>query len=243
MYEHFIVLGESYRKGKRIAYHHYAEGMIDQNFFEEFKSYRQTLDSNLSYAVHRLFTESGSFESVIAMDSYFEGVKIYDTREEFFKEITEDKKISAVDIAKYLLTLKPMTHLKLQKLLYLVYEDYLLTTQKSLFPETIVAWKFGPVVKEVYEKYKDKGREIIDDVDEIDTVIPELAALSKILKADDFEHILESVYRTLEKYGDWSSSQLVEFTHLENKPWQRVYGGSFNQSIPDEIILEYACIK
>ena len=47
-----------------------------------------------------------------------------------------------------------ITNLKLQKLLYFVQALCLMVFDKPAFSEKILAWEYGPVVKEVYRKYK-----------------------------------------------------------------------------------------
>ena len=43
--------------------------------------------------------------------------------------------------------------LKLQKILYLLQAEWLITRDKRLFADKIIAWDFGVVVPEVYRKY------------------------------------------------------------------------------------------
>ena len=51
-----------------------------------------------------------------------------------------------------------MTNLKLNKLLYYAQGAYLARTGKPLFENRIEAWDLGPVVPEVYHKYKVCGK-------------------------------------------------------------------------------------
>jgi len=54
---------------------------------------------------------------------------------------------------------RPITHLKLQKLVYISYGVYLAMTRgnKRLFNERIEAWPFGPVIPELYHEFKRFG--------------------------------------------------------------------------------------
>lgn len=74
-----------------------------------------------------------------------------------------DKSVpSALDIAKYLIGLgqqnnRPITNLRLQKLLYYAWGNYWQNYQQNLFDvekEPIEAWDWGPVVNVVYQEYK-----------------------------------------------------------------------------------------
>ena len=46
-----------------------------------------------------------------------------------------------------------VTPMKLQRMLYLVYRDYLHFTNEALFPERFEVWKFGPVVGKVFDVF------------------------------------------------------------------------------------------
>jgi uncharacterized phage-associated protein len=77
---------------------------------------------------------------------------------------------SVFDIANWFLAramsenkdLKPM---KLQKLVYFAYGWYYAYFDKPLFPEAIFAWKFGPVVGDLYGRFKRFGGKPIMHVD------------------------------------------------------------------------------
>jgi len=48
----------------------------------------------------------------------------------------------------------PVTHMKLQKLIYFVFKQYLEDTGDALFDEPFLAWKNGPALRSVYDAYK-----------------------------------------------------------------------------------------
>ena len=60
-----------------------------------------------------------------------------------------------------------MTNLKLNKLLYYAQGVYLARTGRPLFDENIEAWTFGPVIPNIYRKYKVCGRNPIASSDDI----------------------------------------------------------------------------
>ncbi|MDR3280738.1 MAG: DUF4065 domain-containing protein [Synergistaceae bacterium] len=95
-----------------------------------------------------------------------------------------------------------LTPLKLQKLLYYAEGLSLAIRGKSLFSEPILAWKYGPVVRDVYKAYEFAGRSSIPcpaDIDESN--IPE----------DEFNIIKTA----MDFYGSYSAEKLVEMTHRE----------------------------
>lgn len=68
-----------------------------------------------------------------------------------------DAKYSALTIAKYILrkcTLqnKPLTNVKLQKMLFMIQKEYL-KYNNLCFYENIEAWQFGPCIPKVYYRY------------------------------------------------------------------------------------------
>lgn len=65
---------------------------------------------------------------------------------------------SALDISKYIINKhielgKPVSNLKLQKILYYIQGEILAKLNRQAFNEAIFAWKHGPVLLEVYYKY------------------------------------------------------------------------------------------
>ena len=67
-------------------------------------------------------------------------------------------------IRKSLKEKKPITQIKLQKLIYFAHGFYLAIREKPLVKEKIEAWQFGPVITSVYHKFKDWGSNPIDEV-------------------------------------------------------------------------------
>lgn len=118
----------------------------------------------------------------------------------------------ANDAAVYFLSLSDtqegelISNLKLQKLLYYAQGVHLALHDTPLFGENIEAWAHGPVVPEVYRKYKTYGDNPIrlQDTDEV-------VNFSKIE-----QEVLDEVYQV---YGQFSAWKLREMTHDE-APWK-----------------------
>ncbi len=69
------------------------------------------------------------------------------------------EKYNAIDVANYIVNKSiemdaPVSHLKLQKLLYYVQAMKLVKTGVPMFDDEISAWKYGPVVESVYHRFK-----------------------------------------------------------------------------------------
>lgn len=101
-----------------------------------------------------------------------------------------------------------ITPLKLQKLLYFAQGHYLAKYDKPLFEEDFEAWVHGPVIPEIYQKYKEFTFENIPE--------PE----NYFENAPDFnEEIMNFMAFILEKYSIYDGKYLEKMTHQE-EPWK-----------------------
>ncbi|OOS02575.1 Uncharacterized phage-associated protein [Moraxella cuniculi DSM 21768] len=76
-----------------------------------------------------------------------------------------------IDVANYIVAEavkrnQPVTHLKLQKILYYVVAKYLQNYDEPLIAEDVVKWQYGPVVKSVYHQFKILGSLQITELSE-----------------------------------------------------------------------------
>lgn len=117
---------------------------------------------------------------------------------------------SIFDVARFFLSKKPMSHLKLQKMCYYAQAWHLAIFGRRLVDEEFQAWLHGPVSPTLYQHYKQWG---FYDISQYTGTV-ELDA-----ETEDF---LELVY---EIYGGFSGSQLEERTHSE-EPWKQAHDGS-----------------
>jgi len=111
-----------------------------------------------------------------------------------------------------------ITPLKLQNLLYYVQGLSLHIYGKPAFENKIMAWNYGPVVEEIYKKYKGKNP--------ISTCKKDI----KLSKGLDF--IIDTV---VNDYGKYNANSLINLTHDEN-PWKTTKN---NEEISQDIIKEY----
>nr|WP_278773030.1 type II toxin-antitoxin system antitoxin SocA domain-containing protein [Limosilactobacillus mucosae] len=122
--------------------------------------------------------------------------------------------------------IEELTQMKAMKLLYYIQAANLVLTGKRLFDNDLVAWKCGPVVVAVHEKYAGK-RGIVGEIDE--KALQDYKTLQADQKTAD---ILNSIY---DVYGYSSAYDLMRQTHKE-KPWQETPQSSV---ISDEKIKEF----
>jgi uncharacterized phage-associated protein/Zn-dependent peptidase ImmA (M78 family) len=131
----------------------------------------------------------------------------------------------ALEVAKYLVASLRMDNLKLQKLLYYSQAVHLVLHDKTrLFPESIEAWDHGPVVPQVYRKYKKYEFNTIPYQGE-DYVLPQDG-----IKSIDF---------VIDTFGSMSGRELINQTHHE-WPWRNAYSPSRpSRIIPIDTMYEY----
>lgn len=118
-----------------------------------------------------------------------------------------------------------MTNLKLQKMLYYEQAYHLARFGTPLFEEEIEAWKYGPVIPAVYNRYASFQKQgIMPDLD-----------LGLDFK-DDSE--LELFFKVYEAYGLYSAYGLMELSHRE-KPWLEAIRNGIGTIISKESISDY----
>ena len=97
-----------------------------------------------------------------------------------------------------------LTQMKAMKLLYYVQGVSLVYLKHRMFPDDILAWKYGPVVSKVHQKYQGQ-REIVGEVSEND--IDDYNELNANSKVND---VLNTVGDT---FGYMSASRLTRNHH------------------------------
>lgn len=116
-----------------------------------------------------------------------------------------------------------ISNLKLQKLVYYAQGFHSAIFDKPLFSEDISAWTHGPVIEDLYHRYKHYGSNRIPAEQTFNT-----DSLSK----DEFE-LIEEVF---EVFGQYSAWKLRNMTH-EEAPW--LEHESKAGIIPKQSITEY----
>lgn len=136
---------------------------------------------------------------------------------------------TALEVAKYTINKcielgRPISNLQLQKILYYIQGEYMKKNHgEVLFNESIEAWQYGPVVPDVYYKYKMySASRIIDKQEEI-----EITASNKPIIDEVIEN--KSLLR---------ASRLVQDTH-EESPWKTAYKRGSGTTILKEEMKEF----
>lgn len=244
MIKHYIIIASAYSIGERIALDYYSDDILSMETIQKDIDYvMDKCGKDVPISSHFIQVEEKGWDAVRKKDKFFDGVKLVATKEEFVKLLLADQKLLGIDIAKYILTKKPCTHLKLEKLVYMCYADYLCETQSKLFEDKIFAYRLGPVIESVYEKYKKSGLdclEVEDDTFMYDETTKKMPSRSRILSVEDGLKKLISIDKTLEKYSKYSASELVDMTHQTDTPWSQAGAGSMaSKIIEDDLIMKY----
>ena len=121
--------------------------------------------------------------------------------------------LTCFDVADYFLSLvdedtgDSVSNLKLQKLAYYAQGFNIAFYNEPLFKERIEAWQHGPVIPDLYDKYKVFDGHPIDKPSKVD--------FSKYSERD--QELLNEIY---EHFGQFSAWKLRDMTHQE-PPWIR----------------------
>lgn len=136
----------------------------------------------------------------------------------------------ALDVAQYAIGYeasqrRSVSNLRLQKLLYFIQAQFLVSNKTPCFHDDIEAWDFGPVVPRVYHEYKVFGSSSIP--------VPIRTGNCGILPDDR-----ALINRMLDNCARYSTTALVSMTHNQ-KPWRDAYRRRFDNTITNQDMLAF----
>ncbi len=140
---------------------------------------------------------------------------------------------SARDVANEFLRLakerqRSVTPLQLMKLVYIAHGWMLGLYGRPLFPDRIEAWRYGPVLPDLYRLVKTYGAD----------PIPRTLGAGGMPQLDETEHDL--VGQVYERYGGMSGVRLSALTHQPGTPWAQSWNPEvWNHQIPNDLIQEH----
>jgi uncharacterized phage-associated protein len=114
-----------------------------------------------------------------------------------------------MDVARYFIrrgevsSQNDISHLKLQKLLYLAQLESVKSMGEVLFDEDIEAWDYGPIVKSVHDEFKGSGTE------------PIYLGKPQVNLPQSTEELLRQVW---DKWAVLSAFRLIDIVH-SHKAW------------------------
>lgn len=236
MNKHYILLGSSYETGERIAYAFSNEDYSMDKvglLLEKING----CSNKTNIATHTLSTCENGIESIKKSDPFFEDVTFLKDQDDFISFLQSNTDIKALDVANYIIfSVNECTHTKLEKLVYYCYADYLCRYRQKLFRDKIYSYKYGPVIKSVYDCYKKTDnctyvKKITDPYN--------LSIKSRILNSVNGFDKVDSIDKTINKYKHLTAQELSDLTHKQNTPWTQSGAGNFSDvEILDEYIFE-----
>ena len=136
----------------------------------------------------------------------------------------------ALDVANHFIEYSGFTKTNLQvlKLTYISHGYMLAIHDVPLISDDVQAWRRGPVIPAIYNKFKKYGSGIIGRT----SSVPEPFN-------NDEKEILDAVF---ESYGKYCGYYLSQITHEDGElktPWKQCYQQGMNRPISDEITKEY----
>lgn len=138
---------------------------------------------------------------------------------------------SSLSVADYLLAKAEqnsasLTPLQLIKLVYLCHGWMLGLYEKPLIYETVKAWRYGPVIPDLYQKVKRfRGNPVKGQLTD-----------ESVSFSGEQENIMDQVFHA---YGHLSGIQLSSLTHADGTPWSKVWHAEGMETIPDKMITEH----
>ena len=159
-------------------------------------------------------------------------------------------------VANYLLELaendgKPISPLKLQKLVYFAHGWHLAIKGEPLLTDCVEAWEWGPVIPDPYHEFKDFGNGSINRratqwlmrQGKIRVTQPTIDSCDDAEANESTKALLKKIWAV---YGRFTAIQLSNMTHEDGSPWDRTrqkYGARKNADIQDEWIKEDFLMK
>lgn len=132
---------------------------------------------------------------------------------------------NALEVAEYIIERyhqrhKPISNLKLQKILYFVQAQYIVKFGTPCFENIMQAWDHGPVVPDVYHEYRGYGN----------TNIPSFGGKRFYFEQDE----QQTLDATIDHASEYAASQLVEIARNQS-PWMDAYERADKMITPESI--------
>ena len=145
--------------------------------------------------------------------------------------------VTSIDVANMLVQMAldegiPINLVKLQRLIYILYKEYLKASGKSLFIDDFEAWTGGWVLRSVYDRYSIYGTGCITKVLG-NTVVDRCSS----------EIFYNTVARVWTKYKYLSGIELSRLVRVEGGAWDKAVKAGVYISNDNDIVLEGRFIR
>jgi uncharacterized phage-associated protein len=119
--------------------------------------------------------------------------------------------------------------MKIQKMLYFLYRDYLIGTGLSLFSERFSTWKYGPVLESVYHTYKVFGANSI-------TAYGGTPAYS--IQEKDDPVLMRNMDNIWDSSRQYTGIGLSRLTHKPESAWYKAWVNNYPFLLDEDIKKE-----
>lgn len=123
---------------------------------------------------------------------------------------------------------KLLTNMQLQKLVYIAHGYCLAKLRQPLFYNNIHAFKWGPVIPNLYKTLNKYGRGEVKDY-----------ILTNEPPVGEDSQEMEIIKEVWEEYGQMSGPEMSDLTHRKGSPWSVTWRMNQFGVISDELIAEY----
>jgi uncharacterized phage-associated protein len=147
-----------------------------------------------------------------------------------------DARIIALAFAhKGIIEHNPVTQMQLQKMVFYAHGYNFAIYDGPLVEQDFEAWRYGPVIPDIYQQYKFYGSSRVFNLLKIDTPFNNLAELNGLSP-----RAKRSVDYTWNVTKKLDATILSAWTHQQGSPWSDVYEEDVNHIvIPNESIKSY----
>jgi uncharacterized phage-associated protein len=117
-----------------------------------------------------------------------------------------------------------LTQINIQKLVYFCHGWHLAWSKNPLILDSIEAWQYGPVVRNLYNQFRRFGSSPITEkavelrMDSFGKAVLSPPCFDLSAEAAYAKNVIGAVWQ---QYGKLSPFQLVELTHAPNSPWEK----------------------
>ncbi|HCS70104.1 MAG TPA: hypothetical protein DIW51_09070 [Rhodospirillaceae bacterium] len=137
---------------------------------------------------------------------------------------------------------RPVTHLWLQKAIFIAHGWTLVLLQKPLVRDPIEAWQYGPVIRSVFRSFSELGERQILGVraQKLDLMSGGFETVNYDFDKQE-QKLIKNVF---DSHKNYTGIQLMHITHKEGAPWREIWDSAKNKSnpgmrIPNDLILKY----
>jgi uncharacterized phage-associated protein len=120
-----------------------------------------------------------------------------------------------------------LTPMQLLKLVFMCHGWMLGLYHRPLICEPVQAWKYGPVIPELYRAIRSYRNQ----------PVTRPIGSTQDDGLDTFEEDL--IRQVFEAYGEYDGITLSHITHENGSPWDQTFSGERNIVIPNDVIEDY----